>query len=110
MADFTIWRFHECNANFLQDFLGDKRRVVFWITAFLLIFYNRSGWGTLASAGTFLLLVETAYIMNRIAGKQVEYLAGWLLLACPGFIAYGSELFTGAAAVWRWRYWRSFLP
>lgn len=93
MADFTIWRFHECNANFLQDFLGDKRRVVFWITAFLLIFYNRSGWGTLASAGTFLLLVETAYIMNRIAGKQVEYLAGWLLLACPGFIAYGSELF-----------------
>lgn len=89
MADFTIWRFHECNANFLTDFLGDKRRVVFWIAAFILIFYKKSGWDTLSAAGTFLLLIETAYIAKCLCGKQVEYLTGWLLLACPGFIAYG---------------------
>ncbi len=102
MADFTLWRFHQCNENFLHDFWSDKKRVVFWITAFLLIFWTRSGDvfpapdypAVLSCAGVYLLLVETAYIANRLFGRDVEFLTGWLLLATPAFhwyAKYGGE-------------------
>lgn len=109
MAHFTVWRIHECNANFLKTFLGDKARLVFWLTAFFLIFWVRHGAGaqagpddleaaaealrynramTLSAVGAFLLLIETAYVANRLLGRTGELLAGWMLLTFPGFLLY----------------------
>jgi len=110
MAYFTVWRIHECNANFLKTFLGDKARTVFWLTAFFLIFWVRNGAGpeaadpndaeavanaiaqnrmlTISALGAFLLLIETAYIANRLLGRTAELLSGWLLLLFPGFLLY----------------------
>ena len=109
MAHFTVWRIHECNANFLKTFLGDKARLIFWLTAFFLVFWVRNGAGaeadpndleaaaealrhnramTMSAAGAFLLLIETAYIANRLLGRSAELLAGWMLLTFPGFLLY----------------------
>lgn len=87
---FTVWRIHECNANFKQTFLADKPRLLFWLCAFLMIFWNKSGENSipmlLSACGAFLTLVLTAATANRMFGRQVELLAGWILLLFPPFL------------------------
>lgn len=98
MADFTIWRFHECSAKFNQNFLSDKKRLVFWLAAFFLIFWNKSPsggsleialFGLASASGAAVLLVLTAVLANRLFGREVELLAGWILLTSPGFLWFG---------------------
>ncbi len=96
-SDFTVWRIHECNANFLKNFISDKHRLILWLCAFFLIFWNRGAdpatereaWLMAgASGGTFLLFAFQSLIANRLFGRETELLAGWFLLACPGFLIY----------------------
>lgn len=98
MADeFTVWRIHECNANFLKNFIGDKHRLILWLSAFFLIFWNRGDAPATekdaylmvaASGGAFLLFALQSLIVNKLFGRETELLAGWFLLACPGFLVY----------------------
>ncbi|MBO5682304.1 MAG: hypothetical protein J6T08_11405 [Lentisphaeria bacterium] len=87
---FTVWRIHECNANFKQTFLADKPRLVFWLCAFLMIFWNKTGENSvpmlLAACGAFLTLVLSAATANRMFGRRVELLACWILLLFPPFL------------------------
>lgn len=102
MAYFTVWRIHECNANFLKTFLGDKARLIFWLAAFFLIFttsllpqdvssqenMRKALAITMSSIGAFLLTIEIAYLANRLFGRSIELLTCWLLLTFPGFLIY----------------------
>lgn len=98
MADFTIWRFHECNAHFTRDFLGDKKRVLFWLAAFLLVFWDKRPVpadtpdlfppALLSACGAFLILILTSFIAGKRFGRTIEILSGWLLLTCPGFLQF----------------------
>ncbi len=87
---FTVWRIHECNAAFKQTFLADKPRLVFWLCAFLMIFWNKTGGNSvpmlLGACGAFLTLVLTAVTANRMFGRQAELLSGWILLLFPPFL------------------------
>ncbi len=95
--EFTVWCIHECNAAFLKNFISDKHRLVLWLSAFFLIFWNRgetpaAGTATyyaLASSfGAFLLFALQSLAANKLFGREAELLAGWFLLACPGFLVY----------------------
>lgn len=87
---FTVWKIHECNAGFKKTFLGDKARLIFWLCAFLLVFWNKTGSTTvpmlLSACGAFLTLVLTAAVTNRMFGRQIELLACWFLLLLPPFL------------------------
>lgn len=96
-STFTVWRIHECNRDFNQWFLGDKKRLVFWLCAFFLIFWNKGAEPKTAmdsmmlvasSSGAFLILILTALVTNRLFGRDVELLTSWFLLLCPGFVLY----------------------
>lgn len=102
---FTVWRIHECNANFKQTFLSDKPRLVFWLCAFLMIFWNKTGENSLpmllAACGAFLTLILTSVTANRMFGRPVELLSGWILLLFPPFLmaARTGGLITAAFAL-----------
>lgn len=87
---FTVWRIHECNANFKQTFLSDKPRLVFWLCAFLMIFWNKTGENSLpmllSACGAFLTLILTSATAHRMFGRPVELLSGWILLLFPPFL------------------------
>lgn len=102
---FTVWRIHECNANFKQTFLSDKPRLVFWLCAFLMIFWNKTGENSLpmllAACGAFLTLILTSVTAHRMFGRPVELLSGWILLLFPPFLmaARTGGLITAAFAL-----------